>query len=106
VLNSFEFGRVSFELEILKIIIKLIKSPLASWAQSRARSGQSLLFPSPFLHSRAAHEAAEPALHVACSGPPDASVFLATSRQSPSSRRRLEGVIPGFYAKTKYSSYA
>jgi hypothetical protein len=42
--NSFEFDRVSFELEILKIIIKLFKSPLASWAQSCARPSQPLPF--------------------------------------------------------------
>jgi hypothetical protein len=42
--NSFEFDRVSFELEILKIIIKLFKSPLASWAQSRARPSPPLPF--------------------------------------------------------------
>jgi hypothetical protein len=34
----------SFELDIMKIIIKLFKSPLASWAQSRARPSQPLPF--------------------------------------------------------------
>jgi hypothetical protein len=70
--NSFEFYRVSFELEILKIIIKLFKSPLASWAHSHARPSQ-------------------PALCAAYSGPPDASVFLTMLIHSPSLRRRLEG---------------
>jgi hypothetical protein len=64
---------------------------LASWAQSRARPSQPLPFPSPFLHFCAAHEAAQPALRVAYSGPPDASVFLVMPRQSPSSRHRREG---------------
>jgi hypothetical protein len=60
-------------------------------AGSRARLGQLLPFRSLFIHFLMAHEAAQPALHMACTSLTDASVFLATLRQSPTSCHRLEG---------------